>query len=72
MNAEPVNLEWVMRLRIVIPGVPASEALQLARAVAAQGRLREAAEELEARAEGDEELAETFLPAARTLRAQLN
>jgi regulator of sirC expression with transglutaminase-like and TPR domain len=72
MNAEPINLEWVMRLRIVIPGVPASEALQLARAVAAQGRLREAAEELEARAEGDEELAETFLPAARTLRAQLN
>jgi hypothetical protein len=72
MNAEPVNLEWVMRLRMVIPGVPASEALQLARAIAAQCRLREAAKELEARAEDDEELAETFLPAARTLRAQLN
>jgi regulator of sirC expression with transglutaminase-like and TPR domain len=72
MNAEPVNLEWVMRLRLVIPGVPSSEALQLARAIASQGRLREAAEELESRAERDRELAETFLPAARTLRAQLN
>jgi regulator of sirC expression with transglutaminase-like and TPR domain len=72
MNADPVNLEWVMRLRLVIPGVPASEALQLARAIAAQGRLREAAAELEARAERDEDLADTFLPTARTLRAQLN
>lgn len=72
MNADPVNLEWVMRMRMVIPGVPASEALHLARAIASQGRLREAAAELEARAEGDEEVAETFLPAARTLRAQLN
>ena len=72
MNADPVNLEWVMRLRMVIPGVPASEALHLARAIASQGRLREAAAELEARAEDDAELAGTFLPAARTLRAQLN
>ena len=72
MNADPVNLEWVARLRLEIPGVPASEALQLARAVAAQGRLREAAAELEARADQDPDLAETFLPAARTLRAQLN
>jgi len=72
MNADPVNLEWVMRMRMVIPGVPPTEALQLARAIASQGRLREAAVELEARAEGDEELAETFLPAARTLRSQLN
>jgi regulator of sirC expression with transglutaminase-like and TPR domain len=72
MNADPVNLEWVMRMRMVIPGVPPTEALQLARAIASQGRLREAAVELEARAEGDEDLAETFLPAARTLRAQLN
>jgi regulator of sirC expression with transglutaminase-like and TPR domain len=72
MNADPVNLEWVTRLRLEIPGVPASEALQLARAVASQGRLRDAAAELEARADQDAELADTFLPAARTLRAQLN
>ena len=30
MNADPGNLEWVMRMRLVIPGVPPSEALQLA------------------------------------------
>ena len=72
MNADPGNLEWVMRMRLVIPGVPPSEALQLARAIASQGRLREAAAELEARADQDSGLAETFLPAARSLRAQLN
>jgi hypothetical protein len=72
VNAEPGNLEWVMRLRLVIPGVPPAEGLQLARAVAAQGRVGEAARELESRAEQDATLAETFLPAARSLRAQLN
>jgi regulator of sirC expression with transglutaminase-like and TPR domain len=72
VNAEPRNLEWVMRMRMVIPGVPAAEALQLARAVAAQGRLREAAADLEARAEADPSLAEAFLPVARSLRARLN
>jgi hypothetical protein len=61
-----------MRMRLVIPGVPAVEALQLARAVAAQGRLREAAADLEVRAEADPSLAETFLPVARSLRARLN
>ena len=49
-----------------------AEGLELARAIAAQGRLKEAAAELEARAAGDPALAETFLPAARSLRAQLN
>jgi regulator of sirC expression with transglutaminase-like and TPR domain len=72
MNAEPTNLEWALRLRLAIPGVPGMEALELARAVAAQGRLSEAAAELEARADRDPELGETFLAAARTLRAQLN
>jgi regulator of sirC expression with transglutaminase-like and TPR domain len=72
VNAEPRNLEWVMRMRLVVPGVPPAEALQLARAVAAQGRLREAAADLEARAEADPSLAEAFLPVARSLRAQLN
>jgi hypothetical protein len=72
INAEPANLEWSLRLRLVIPGVPQSEALELARAVAAQGRLREAAGDLEARADRDPGLAEDFQATARGLRAQLN
>jgi regulator of sirC expression with transglutaminase-like and TPR domain len=72
MNAEPVNLEWALRLRLAIPGAPGSDGLELARAIAAQGRLKEAAAELEARADREPELAETFLPVARSLRAQLN
>jgi regulator of sirC expression with transglutaminase-like and TPR domain len=72
MNAEPGNLEWVMRMRLLIPGVGQEEAIELARAVAAQGRALEAAAELEERARLTPGLGEAFLPAARALRAQLN
>ena len=72
VNAEPSNLEWVMRMRLLIPGVAPDEAIELARAVAAQGRVLEAAAELEERAQLAPELAKEFLPAARAMRAQLN
>jgi hypothetical protein len=72
VNAEPSNLEWVMRMRLLIPGVSPDEAIELARAVAAQGRVLEAAAELEERAQLAPDLAKEFLPAARAMRAQLN
>jgi regulator of sirC expression with transglutaminase-like and TPR domain len=72
INADPTNLEWALRMRLAIPGASGSEGLELARAIAAQGRLKEAAAELETRAAADPVLAEAFLPAARSLRAQLN
>jgi regulator of sirC expression with transglutaminase-like and TPR domain len=72
VNAEPSNLEWVMRMRLLIPGVAQEEAIELARAVAAQGRVLEAAAELEERARLEPGLADDLLPVARALRAQLN
>ena len=72
INCEPQNLEWVLRMRLAIPGASPGEAIQLARAVAAQGRVSEAAGELEAQAEADARVAQAFLPVARGLRAGLN
>jgi hypothetical protein len=72
VNVEPGNLEWVIRMRLVIPGVVQEEAVELARAMAAQGRSREAAADLESRASASSDLAPVFLSAARGLRAQLN
>lgn len=72
VNAEPNNLEWVLRLRLVIPGSSPEEAIQLARAVAAQGRVREAVGELEERARAAPDLAPGYRRAARVLLAQLS
>jgi len=71
-RGEPANVEWVARLRLAIPGAAAAAALELARAMAAQGRLLEAAAELEGRAEGAGARTPDLLVAARALRSRLN
>jgi regulator of sirC expression with transglutaminase-like and TPR domain len=72
MNAEPAGLEWVLRMRMAIPGSSPDQAVALATAIAAQGRVSEAAAELENRAAAAPGLADKLLPAVRSLRAQLN
>ncbi|MDQ6790095.1 MAG: transglutaminase-like domain-containing protein [Candidatus Dormibacteraeota bacterium] len=72
VNVEPKNLEWVLRLRLVIPGSSPEEAIQLARTIAAQGRVREAVGELEERASVAPDLAPGYRRAARVLLAQLS
>lgn len=68
------NVEWVARARASIPGIPATEALDLGRAVAAQGRFLDAARELEAAATAteSEEDRDALLSEATTIRAHLN
>lgn len=70
--SEATNLEWALRMRLAIPGVPSLEAVDLANAIAAQGRVLEAARELDGWAREAQDLAPTFASAARALRARLN
>jgi regulator of sirC expression with transglutaminase-like and TPR domain len=64
--------EWVVRLRLTIPGVPANERAELARLLVRGGRFREAAAELEAQAEVEPSQAMDLLGQARQLRGRLN
>jgi regulator of sirC expression with transglutaminase-like and TPR domain len=66
------ELEWALRMSLAIPGASPASALDLAQAMAAQGRVLEAALELEGRARAAPSLAPAFLQAARGLRARLN
>lgn len=71
-RGEGRNLEWVVRMRLVLPETPAEEVLEVAEALALQGRPREGADELEEAAETDPELAPRLRTAAAALRASLN
>ncbi len=71
-RGEPASVEWVARLRLAIPTSAAAPALELARAMAAQGRVLEAALELEERASAAGPGAPDLLTAARALRSRLN
>jgi regulator of sirC expression with transglutaminase-like and TPR domain len=68
------NLEWVCRARLAIPGMGVVERAELGRAIAAQGRYREASEELSRASDeaSDEEEKRKFQSEAVTLRARLN
>lgn len=68
------NVEWVCRARIAIPGAPPGERAELGRAIAAQGRYTEAAEELARAAASatDEDERRTLESESITLRARLN
>jgi regulator of sirC expression with transglutaminase-like and TPR domain len=68
----PTDVEWVLRMRLALPGVTAAELVELGHAIAQQGRLREAAALLEQQAEQQTQFADVLIPAARALRAQLN
>ncbi|MGH8901875.1 MAG: transglutaminase family protein [Egibacteraceae bacterium] len=69
---QPADVEWVLRMRLALPGVTAAELIELSHAVAQQGRLLEAAGGLEQQAEEWPQLANALVPVARALRAQLN
>ncbi len=66
-------LEWVIRLRTAIPGVPARERLELANVLSALGRFDQAATTLEELAElASEQGATKLRRKAKLLRARLN
>ncbi|MDY7106100.1 MAG: transglutaminase-like domain-containing protein [Actinomycetota bacterium] len=65
-------LEWVLRLRVAIPGVPATERKELAAVLAASGGFDRAASELERLADDDPGQRDDHLAAAERLRARLN
>ena len=75
-SSDVVNLAWVLRLRLALPGVPADERLELSRVLAAGGRPGEAADELLAVASSldaaDADRAEQLEREALRLRARLN
>jgi regulator of sirC expression with transglutaminase-like and TPR domain len=68
------NLVWVLRLRSMVPGVPAAERADLAGALAASGRFAEAAREMTILAErsDDPDVAVAFARHAERLRSRLN
>lgn len=66
------GLEWVLRMRLALPSADAGRVLGLADALAARGRYRQAAAEIEERLAAHPDDAERLQAAARTLRARLN
>jgi regulator of sirC expression with transglutaminase-like and TPR domain len=72
-RADRQALAWVLRLRVLVPGVPRDERRELASALAGVGRFDEAADELDvlAAAVGDDAGGRHAQAAAR-LRARLN
>lgn len=72
LRGDAADLEWVLRMRLALPNVPRAEVVELGEALARQGRLREAAIEVEAHAERHPEMESVFRAAARALRGRLN
>lgn len=72
-NNDRASLVWVLRLRSSIPTVPIDERGELASALAAIGRIHEAANEFEGLADQvDGDLGDEFRANAHRLRARLN
>lgn len=68
----PRDTEWVLRMRLALPGARASEATELAEAQAAQGRIREGATVLVQQAHTEPEDADVLRARARGLMSRLN
>jgi regulator of sirC expression with transglutaminase-like and TPR domain len=68
----PADLEWVLRMRLALPGVGAEELIELGQALGVQGRFLEGAKFLEAQISEWPQYAELLEYAALSLRAQLN
>ncbi len=66
------DLEWVARMRLVLPDAAAPEVLALASALELQGRFLDAARELENGAPGDPSTADELRAAAHRLRSRFN
>lgn len=74
-RARPRDLEWVLRMRMLLtpPGADLTELLELAEALGEQGRWTEGARLLDERADTlDDPRADRLRMAARMLRANLN
>lgn len=68
----PADLEWVLRMRLALPGVGAQELIELGRTLGRQGRFRDGATFLESQIPQWPQHAELLEQTARSLRAQLN
>lgn len=66
------DLEWVLRMRLALPGVGPDDLVELGRTLGHQGRPLDGARFLEARITEWPQHEERLTLAARTLRAQLN
>jgi regulator of sirC expression with transglutaminase-like and TPR domain len=70
--ARPADLEWVLRMRLALPGVGAQELVELGQTLGRQGRFLDGAKFLESQIARWPQHAELLEYAARSLRAQLN
>jgi regulator of sirC expression with transglutaminase-like and TPR domain len=68
----PADLEWVLRMRLALPGVGAQELIELGHTLGRQGRFLDGAKFLESQISQWPQHAELLEYAARSLRAQLN
>jgi regulator of sirC expression with transglutaminase-like and TPR domain len=66
------DLEWVLRMRLALPGVGAQEFIELSQTLGRQGRFLDGAKFLESQITHWPQHAELLEYAARSLRAQLN
>jgi regulator of sirC expression with transglutaminase-like and TPR domain len=68
----PADLEWVLRMRLALPGVGAQELIELGQTLGQQGRFLDGAKFLESQTSQWPQHAALLEYAARSLRAQLN
>jgi regulator of sirC expression with transglutaminase-like and TPR domain len=68
----PGDLEWVLRMRLALPGVGAQDLIELGHTLGRQGRFLDGAKFLESQISQWPPHAELLEYAARSLRAQLN
>ena len=69
----PVGIEWVLRMRLALPGAGLAEQMELARALGSQARWLEGARILDAQVPGAQPgVARRLATEARSLRAHLN
>nr|MBA2390301.1 hypothetical protein [Geodermatophilaceae bacterium] len=68
----PADLEWVLRMRLVLPGTGVEEVIELGEAIAGQGRWLEAAAYVESAVDTWPRDADRLAQTARSLRAHLN
>ncbi|HKS50967.1 MAG TPA: transglutaminase-like domain-containing protein [Pseudonocardiaceae bacterium] len=70
--ARPADLEWVLRMRLALPGVGAEELIELGHTLGGLGQFLDGAKFLEAQIPRWPQHAELLEYTARSLRAQLN
>ncbi len=71
-RGRPADLDWVLRMRLVLPGAGVEEVLELGAAMGRQGKWLDGAAHLESTVETWPQHADRLEQAARSLRAHLN